>query len=203
MRKPKKDIDRDDEGDELGDMADPMLDPTLYDAEFLAKMKRAADAGLSHASSTSEFVVAEPAGERIRKEATDVKVPSKLPTVKSLAAWKVTVASSLIAASAYGDRAEVAWFRECCDSTKGFEHFSNSGAEMFRGFDNKLAVAITNLADQNQLFKRELERRTRSLFGKGALPTGRQVCFLLHDQLKNNASMGTWFGLHDLSRVAW
>ena len=96
-------------------------------------MKRAADAGLSHASSTSEFAVAEPTGERIRKEATDVQVPSKLPTVNSLAAWKVTVASSLIAASAYGDRAEVAWFRECSDSTKGFEHFSNSVAEMFRG----------------------------------------------------------------------
>ena len=75
-----------------------MLDPSLYDPEFLANIKRAADAGLSHASSTSEFVATEPAGDRIRK-----------------------------------DRAEVAWFRECSDSTKGFEHFANSGAERFMG----------------------------------------------------------------------
>ena len=86
-------------------MADAILDPNLYDPEFLATVKRAADAGLSHASSTPEFVATEPAGERIRKEATDVKVPYKLPTVNNLAAWKVTVASSPIAASADGGRA--------------------------------------------------------------------------------------------------
>ena len=63
-----------------------MLDPNLYDPEFLAKIKRAAEAGLSHASSTSEFAAAEPAGERIRKEATDIKIPSMLPTVNNLAA---------------------------------------------------------------------------------------------------------------------
>ena len=203
MRNSRRDIDRGDEDDEFGDLADPMLDATLHDAEFLANIKRATDAGLSHASSTSAFVKTEPVGERIRKEAPYVKIPNQLPTVNSLAEWKVAVARSLLAASAYGDRAEVAWFRECSDPTKGFEHFSDSGAERFRGLDNKLAVAITNLAEQNQLFKRELERRTRSLFDKDSLPTGRQVCFLLYDQLKTNESMGTWFGLHDLSRVAW
>ena len=74
---------------------------------------------------------------------------------------------------------------------------------MFRGLVNKLTVPITNVADHNQLFKRELERRTRSLFDKDALPTGRQVCFIPYDQLKTNESMGTWFGLRDLGRVAW
>ena len=101
-----------------------MLDPSLYDPEFLAKIKRVAEPELSHASSTSEFAAAEPAGERTRKEATDMKIPNKLPTVNNLVAWNVTVAGALIAASAYGDRAEVAWLRECSDSTKGFEHFA-------------------------------------------------------------------------------
>ena len=73
MKESRRGVDREDYDDELGDAADPRLDPTLHDAEFLAKIKRARDAGLSHASSTSEFVPTEPAGERIRKEARRLK----------------------------------------------------------------------------------------------------------------------------------
>ena len=70
--------------------------------------------------STSECA-AEPASEQIRKEAGAVKIPGKLPTVNSLAAWTVTGANALVVASVYGDRADVAWLRERSDATKIFE----------------------------------------------------------------------------------
>ena len=93
----------------------------------------------------------------------------------SLAQWKVTVASALVQASAFGDRAEVAWFRECGDVGKDFEYFADSGHERFRGLDDKLAVALTAFADQNPGFKRELSRKTCELFKRDLLPTGRQL----------------------------
>ena len=43
-------------------------------------------------------------GEKIRKEASDVKIPSKLPTVTNVNEWKIAVASALLQASAYGDK---------------------------------------------------------------------------------------------------
>ena len=68
MEKAKKDDDREVEGEEAGETADAMLDPNLYDPEFLAKVKRAADAGLSHASSTSELVATEQAEGSYRRK---------------------------------------------------------------------------------------------------------------------------------------
>jgi hypothetical protein len=161
---------------------DLLRDKDLADREAIAR----AD-GRSHMTAPSDF-----GGDQahtIRKEASEVKIMGKLPTVPGLPDWKIAIANALVQASAYGDRAEIAWFKECSDPEKTFEYFGNSGADRFTGLDNKLASAITPLASQNPSFKRELDRVTRQLFSKSMLPTGRQVCHLLFHSLKTDSAL--------------
>ena len=54
-------------------------------------------------------------------------IPPTLPTAPQRLDRKVVVATALLQASAYGDRAEVGWLRECSDHTEGFDYFSDSG----------------------------------------------------------------------------
>ena len=137
-----------------GDVPDH-LTSLLHDPRFA----KAQHDGRSHLSVASEAGDDRP--RVIRKEAAEIKLPSKLPTVPNLAEWKVTFAHALVQASAFGDRAEISWFKECSDASKDFEYFGHSGPERFSGLDNKLVVAITAMAAQNSTFKRELDRHTR------------------------------------------
>ena len=139
---------------------------------------------------------------RTRKEAAEVRIPPKLPTVPGLSDWKIRVATALVQASAFGDQAEVAWFRECSDP-HDIEYFGDSGGDRYRGLDHKLATAISAIADQNSTFKRELDKYTRTLYKQDKLPTGRQMCYILFHQLKLNDDLGTYYGIQDLVGVEW
>ena len=172
--------------------------------EFRRKVERAALDRRSAISLTSEHQSAyddQISSNRTRKDAAEVKIPPKLPTVPGLSDWKIKVATALVQASAYGDQAEVAWFRECNDADHDLEYFGDSGGDRYRGLDHKLATAVSAIAEQNAGFKRELDKFTRSLYKQDKLPTGRQMCYLLFHQLKLNDDLGTYYGIQDLVGV--
>ena len=58
-------------------------------------------------------------------------MPKELPTVSSLHHWLALTAAALVEASAYDDRAEVAWFSKGNDPTMTFESLADSGEDRF------------------------------------------------------------------------
>ena len=174
--------------------------------EFRRKVERAALDRRSAISLTTEQQSVNDdliSSNRTRKEAAEVRIPPKLPTVPGLSDWKIKVATALVQASAYGDQAEVAWFRECNDPDHDFEYFGDSWGDRYRGLDHKLATAVSAIADQHASFKRELDKYTRVLYKQDKLPTGRHMCYLLFHQLKLNDDLGTYYGIQDLVGVEW
>ena len=65
---------------------------------------------------TAVALLAEPA-VAVRKEKETLKMPKELPTVNDVHHWLALTASALAEASAYDDRAEVAWFSKVNDRT--------------------------------------------------------------------------------------
>jgi hypothetical protein len=142
--------------EEKVDMPAHYLDPSRFGEDFWEKVERAKAADRSYLSATSECPP-DLLGERIRKEAGEVNIPHKLPTVPTLAQWKVTVASALVQASAFGDRAEVAWFRECGDAGK-----STSRTPVTRDSE----VSTTNLPSHSQPLRTRTPVLSASLTAK-------------------------------------
>ena len=167
----------------------------IADAHLRGKMERALDKGVSNLSCTSEagdsIVPGAIKGERIRKEAGEINIPSKLPTVTNVNEWKIAVASALLQASAYGDKEEIEWFAMCTNPNVCFEDLGNSGGERFCGLDSKLGHAISAIASQNNAFQRALGQKTRTMFKHHKLPTGRHMCAMLYNQLKINRGLNT------------
>ena len=115
-------------------------------------MERAATdnrSALSVASDGAQVGEGLPSIHPIRKEANEIEIPAKLPTVLDLADWKISIAEAPVQASAYSDSAEVAWLRECNDPTYTLEDFGDSGPERLRGLDSKLGTALSTISDQH------------------------------------------------------
>ena len=177
----------------------------IADENLRAKMDRALATGASCISRTSDAgdSTVTIVGKKIWKEASEVKIPPKLPTVSNVNEWSRSVVSALVQASAYGDTADAAWFRESSDLDKDFDDLGDSGDERCCGLDSKRGYAISASASQHSGFYRVLGQKTRTMFKQHKLPTGRQMCAILCNQLKINKGLNTYYGIHDIGKLVW
>ena len=65
-------------------------------------------------------------------------MPNELPTVSDLHHWLALTAVARVEASAYDDRAEVAWFSKVNDPSKSFEALADSEKDRFKNLDMRL-----------------------------------------------------------------
>ena len=93
-------------------------------------------------------------------------MPTRLPTSGNVIEWRINVSQVLLQASAYSDRAEVAWFRECSEAGRTLESFQDSGCERLCGIDSKLAQAMSGSLDQHASYTALNNRHSRSLFSE-------------------------------------
>ena len=66
-------------------------------------------------------------------------MPKELPTVNDLHHWLALTASALVEASAYDDRADVAWVATVNDPKVTFEALADSEKDRFKNLDMMLS----------------------------------------------------------------
>ena len=76
-----------------------------------------------------------PAG---RKERETLMMPKDLPSANDLHHWLALTAPALVEASAYDDRAEVAWLCKVNDPGMKLHSFADSGKDRFKNLDMML-----------------------------------------------------------------
>ena len=94
-----------------------------------------------------------------RKEKESLKILEELPTVLDLHHWLARAAQALVEATAYDDRADVAWFSKINDPKETFESFEDSGPERFQSLDRMLSVALQKKIKGGEL-GREIASKT-------------------------------------------
>ena len=109
------------------------LDARDHIEEKIARAKAAGRQCVSVDSESCEIVNEVLSASRYCKEAAQIQLPARLPTSGSVNEWRINVAQALLQASAYSDRAEVAWFRECSEAGRTLESFQDSGVRDFAG----------------------------------------------------------------------
>ena len=103
------------------------LDARDHIEETIARAKAAGRQCVSVDSESCEIVNEVLSASRYCKEAAQIQLPARLPTSGSVNEWRMHVAQALLQASAYSDRAEVAWFRECSETGRTLVSLQDSG----------------------------------------------------------------------------
>jgi hypothetical protein len=151
---------------------------------------------------TAAAFLAEPVAV-VGKEQEALKMPTDLPTVNDLHHWLALIASALVEASAYDDRAEVAWFSKVNDPSVTFEALADSEKDRLKHLDmmlsNMLQSNIGRAGELGRLVAAKTQRRYRA----GNLAAGRQIAHILCMRLRTNDKMAMVYSVADLCNVTW
>ena len=130
-------------------------------------------------------------------------MPKELPSVSSLHQSLAFAAVALVEASAYDDRAEVAWFSKVNDPSMTFESLADSGEDRFKNLDMMLANLLQSKIGASGELGRLVAAKSQSVYRTGGLITGRQIAHILRMRLKPNDKMALVYPITDLCTVVW
>ena len=154
----------------------------------------------SHTESDSQL-------KRALKREGEVVVPA-FPTMANLNSFKLAVVESVVMASARTDHHRVTrWIRRVEYPKIKLKQLADPGPH-YESLDNKLAWALTRMADKSGEFARRIANVKRKVYGRitdsgGRMLGGRQILWILYKHFRTNKDMGQIFTIVDLLKVKW
>ena len=134
-----------------------------------------------------------------QKQPKNVECPMPLPTAPTKGLWMAKLSKNLVAASIYFDSEEIAWLNEVF--TKTFKELALSGADRFKKLDQLLALALEKKLPKELTwdYNRRCEEETR----EGRIVTGRQIVWLILENLKSSESQTYIVTYENLKDMPW
>ena len=99
-------------------------------------------------------------------------MPKELPTVSDVHHWLALTAAALVEASAYDDRAEVAWFSKVDDPRIPFEALADSERDRFKNLEVMLANLLQSKIGKVGELGRLVATKSQSMYRMGNRITG-------------------------------
>ena len=130
-------------------------------------------------------------------------MPKALPSVSNLHHWLALAAAALVEASAYADRADVAWFSKVNDPSMTFDSLADSEKDRVKNLDMTLANLLQSKIGASGELGRLVAAKPQSVYRTGGLITGRQIAHILCMRLRTNDQMALVYPIAELCNVVW